>query len=191
MSKALLQFHMRLSELERRLAGTVRHAPVAEVNAAEGWVRLDFGEGDKGKLLSPKIPYAQMAGALKVHSPPSVGQNMTIMAPGGDMRQAVALPMTWSDQNAAPSNKGDENVLTFGSVRMELRGDEIKISIGGFSLTMTADNAVFEVGGVKHEISGGGVDTTGGMIRHDDRNIGSSHKHGGIERGGSLTDPPS
>lgn len=137
-----------VAELEKRLAGTIRHGKVEEVNAAEGWVRINLGQGDNGPLLSPKIPYAQMAGALKVHAPPSKGQQMTFFAPGGDPRQAVALPMTWSNQNKAPSDKGDENVLTFGSARVELRGEEIVVKV---------PRLLIECGGTTFELTGGGI----------------------------------
>ncbi|XOK12629.1 hypothetical protein ACI6PO_06285 [Agrobacterium tumefaciens] len=121
----------RIAALEKRLSSMVRHGPVAEVNPAEGWVRLNLGEGDKGPLLSPKIPYAQMAGALKFHAPPSEGQQMTYFAPSGDPRQAVAFPMTWSDANPSPSGSGEENVMTFGSVTIAIKGDSVKITAGG------------------------------------------------------------
>lgn len=121
----------RIAALEKRLSGMVRHGPVAEVNPAEGWVRLNLGEGDSGPLLSPKIPYAQMAGALKFHAPPSEGQQMTYFAPSGDPRQAVAIPMTWSDANPSPSGSGEENVMTFGSVTIAIKGDSVRITAGG------------------------------------------------------------
>jgi hypothetical protein len=190
MSNPLLDLFIRVASLEKRLAGMVRHGPVEEVNAKERWVRLNLGEGDDGKFVSAKVPYAQIAGDLKVHSAPSKGQNMTMVAPGGDARQAVALPMTWSDKNAAPNDKADEHTLTLGSVRIDLKGDEIKFAIGGFSLTITESAAVFNVGGVEHRISGGGVETTGGTVRHDSKNIGSDHEHTDVLKGGDLTGPP-
>lgn len=188
--RELLRLSNRISEIERRFSQSIRHAPVKEVNAAEGWVRLDLGKGDDGQILSPKIPYAQMAGGLKIHAPPTVGQQMTMFAPGGDPAQAMALPLSWSDQNKTPSDKGDENVLTFGNVRVELRGDEILATIGGFSLSLKASGATFDVGGVTHQITAGGVSTDGGEVQHDGKNIGSSHVHGGVERGGSNTSSP-
>lgn len=191
MIEQLLNLFQRVSDLERRLARMVRHGPVDEVNASEGWVRLNLGEGDEGSLLSPKIPYAQMAGDLKVHSPPSKGQNMTILSAAGDMRQAIALPMTWSDQNASPSDKGDENVLTYGSVRIEIKAEQVKLTIGGFSVMITDDDMTISIGSFEQKISGGGVASTGGKITHDGLNTGSSHNHGGIVRGGDKTDPPS
>lgn len=172
--RELLNLSNRLAELERRFSQTIRHAPVHEVNAAEGWVRLKFGEGKDGPILSDKVPYAQMAGGLKVHAPPTKGQQMTMIAPAGDPAQAVAMPMTWSDKNASPSGKGDENVLTFGDVRIELKGGGLSISVGGVSFSLSAD----------------GFKQSGGRVEHDGQNIGSTHVHGGILPGGADTKTP-
>jgi len=119
----------RLAQIERRLAGMLRHGTVHEVDARSGTVRLRVGGSDAEPVLSPAVPYAQTAGALKVHAPPSVGQQMTIVAPTGDPRQGVALPMTWSQTNPSPSDKSDENVVTFGDARFELRQGELIVKV--------------------------------------------------------------
>lgn len=186
----LLAMSLRLSDLERRLAQSMRHGTVHEVNAAEGWVRLNIGDGDDGPLLSAKVPYSQVAGGLKLHSPPTVGQQMTLLAPGGDPAQAVAMPLTWSESNASPSAAGNEHVLTFGSARIELRGSELVVKMGGFTLNISSSAATFSVGGVTHTISGGGVDTSGGTVKHDGKNVGSTHIHGGVLSGPANTDVP-
>nr|DAO38005.1 MAG TPA: puncturing protein [Caudoviricetes sp.] len=36
----------------------------------------------------------------------------------------------------------------------------------------------------------GPVDIEGERLKHNDRNVGSTHVHSGIERGGADTDPP-
>lgn len=182
----LLELSNRLSRIEARLAGMVRHGPVKEVNAAEGWVRLDLGGG----LLSPKLPYAQVAGGLKIHAPPTEGQQMTAIAPGGDPTQAIALPMTWSDANASPSESGEENVLTYGSVRIELRGDEILATVGGASLRMESDAVTISIGGVSWTLSGSGEQTTGGQVKHNSKNIGDTHRHGDVMPGPAPTGVP-
>jgi len=174
MANPFLDILARIASLEARMAGLFRHAPVAEINAEEQWVRLDLGEGDDGPLLSPKIPYAQIAGALKVHTPPSVGQNMTMFSPTGDPRQAVALPMTWSDQNVSPSQSPDEHVLTFGSVKVWVRSDHIRI----------------EIGGVAWKLSGEGFAQAGGKMGHDALDVGSTHKHRDVTPGPGNTGIP-
>lgn len=171
--RPIVELNNRVSALERRIAGMMRHGKVAEVDTAAGWVRLDIGPGADGPLLSPKVPYAQIAGGLKVHTPPSVGQQMTLMSPTGDSRQAVAIPMTWSDQNTSPGD-GVDPVLTYGAVRIDLAPDGVTIAVGGVSV----------------EISGDGVRINGGKVTHDGKNIGSDHKHSGVEPGPGLSNVP-
>jgi phage baseplate assembly protein V len=169
------QMAARLTALETRVAGMVRRGKVAEVDPAQGLVRLELGEGQGGeKFLSPWLPYAQMAGALKVHAPPSVGQQMTIMSEGGDARQGVALPMTWSDAEPSPGSDGGTNVITFGDCRIELTGGGLKITAGGATV----------------EISGAGLSVTGGEVRHNGTNIGDTHIHGGVVPGSATTNVP-
>lgn len=174
MSNPFLEFNARIAALENRMTQMMRPAPVHEVNAAEHWVRLKLGDGENGPLLSPKIPYAQIAGGLKVHAPPTVGQNMMQFSPGGDTRQAIAVPMTWSDANASPSGSAEENVLTFGSVRIELKGGGLKVTVGGVSVDITGDGVTF----------------TGGQIDHDGHLIDRTHVHTEVTPGGALSGPP-
>jgi len=125
----LVEMAGRIADLERRMSGMLRHGTVEEVDTKKQIVRLKHGNDvDGNPFLSPWIPYAQHAGALKVHTPPSKGQQYTIQAPNGDWQQAVAVPMTWSDQNKSPSEKDDENVLTFGDVTITIKGDQVTIA---------------------------------------------------------------
>ena len=143
--RELVEAVARVAELERRVAGMVRHGTVEQVDPQKQRVRLRLGGTDDKPFIGPWVPYAQIAGALKVHTPPSVGQQMTLLSPTGDPRQAVALPMTWSNQNASPSQKGDEHVLTFGSCRIELRGNEIIVKVP--RLFVECDGSTFELTG--------------------------------------------
>lgn len=189
--RELVELASRVAELERRYAGAMRHGTVEEVDPAKQIVRLNFGKDVEGKpFLSPWIPYAQIAGALKVHTPPSKGQQFTLLSPTGDWQQAVALPMTWSDKNTSPSSNGDENVLTYGNVRATIKDDLTQVDVGGTVLEVTSDHVKITVGGVTVEFSGDGVAITGGKVTHDGKNIGSSHIHGGVVPGGGVTDVP-
>ena len=189
--RELVELASRVAELERRFSGTMRHGTVEEVDSGKQTVRLNFGKDVEGKpFLSPWVPYAQIAGALKVHTPPSKGQQFTLLSPAGDWQQAVALPMTWSDQNQSPSSNGDENVLTYGNVRATIKDDLTQVDVGGTVLEVTSGRVKITVGGVMVEISGDGVAITGGKVTHDGKNIGSTHIHGGVVPGGGLTDIP-
>lgn len=181
----------RIAEVERKQAGMMRHGTVAEVDPEAGTIRLKLGTSDAGgDFLSPSIPYSQMAGALKAHIPPSVGQQFTLIAPSGDWRQAVAVPMTWSNDNASPSSSGDENVLTYGDVKLLLDAGTVRAEIGGMTFELTEDAATVSVGGVTFEVSGGGVAITGGSVTHNGTDIGDTHIHGGVMSGPATTSVP-
>lgn len=125
LDQILVRMLNRIDRLERRAESMMAHGTVAQVDPAKGRVRLRLGGSDDKPFLSPWIPYAQIAGALKVHTPPSVGQQMTAISPCGDLRQACALPMTFSEANASPSQSGEENVVTYGGFRLTLKGDAL------------------------------------------------------------------
>lgn len=164
----------RVEDIERRMRGAFRQGTVADVDPASGTVRLKLGENDQGAYLSAPIPYAQTAGAVKFHNPPSVGQQMMAMSPGGDLRQAVAMPLGFSEGNASPSGAGDQHVMTFGSVTITLTGDGVTIASGGVSVV----------------IDGSGLSVTGGQVTHNGTDIGDSHTHSGITPGPSRTGDP-
>ena len=141
----LVELASRVAELERRFSGMMRHGTVEEVDPNKQRIRLNFGKDEDGApFLSPWIPYAQIAGALKIHTPPSKGQQFTSMSANGDWQQAVALPMTWSNQNPSPSSSGDENVLTFGDVRIEIRKNEVILKIGPTVAKLTGSKIILQ-----------------------------------------------
>lgn len=174
--RELVELAARIAELERRFSGMMRHGTVAEVDTTTQRIRLDFGpaHGASGRFLSPWIPYAQFSGALRLHTPPSVGQQFTAMSPNGDFQQAVAVPLTHSSANPSPSTAADQNVLSFGSVTVTLAEDSLEVSVGG----------------VRFKVDGANVEITGGEIRHNGRNIGDSHIHNGVSSGPSVTGTP-
>lgn len=144
--RELIELAQDVADLKRRFAGMVRHGTVEEVDTEKQVMRLKMGEGPDGPFLSPWVPYNQVAGALKIHSPPSKGQQMTLFSPTGDWRQGLTFPFTWSDQNKSPSDKPDEHVATFGDFRLELRGNELIIEVprlfikcGGSTFELTGE----------------------------------------------------
>lgn len=180
----LAELVARVAELERRHAQQDRYGTVKQRRIRNGQVeiRMAIGQNDDGgDLLSPWIPWASQAGATQAHVPPSEGQQVRLRAPGGDYRQAVAEPFTWSNTTPVPSQSLDENVIARGQVRIEMRDGELVIK---------APKLRIEAGGVSHEITAAGVKTTGGKVEHDGRSIGSDHRHGGVEPGAGQTAEP-
>ena len=190
--REIVELVARVTDLERRLAGMMRHGTVAEVDPARQRVRLDFGpaHGRDGQFLSPWVPYAQFSGALKVHTPPTVGQQLTAMSPTGDFQQAVAVPLTHHASNPSPSEAADQNVMTYGNVIMTLADDLVRSEVGGLTFEFTSAQAQITVGDVTFSVSRAGVEITGGTVTHNGKNIGATHIHGGVSSGPSTTGVP-
>ena len=187
----LVELASRVAELERRFSGLMRPGTVEEVDPAQQIMRLNFGEGENGEpFLSPWVPYAQIAGALKVHTPPSKGQQFTLLSPSGDWQQAVGLPLTWSNQNKSPSEECDEHVLTFGQVKGTIKEKLFETKVGDTTVEQTDSKVTIKVGDVSVEVSASGVSIKGGRVEHDEKNIGSSHRHKDVEPGSALTGVP-
>lgn len=165
--RELAELAMQVAELQRKVANMFRHGTVAEVNTAEGLVRLKVGETEDGDFKAPWVPYAQMAGAVKAHVPPSVGQQMTVLAPSGDWKQGVAVPMTWSNANASPGS-GADPVITYGAVRVDLRTDGLKAAVGG---------SFIEIVDGKISLSADLVHALGALLKHNAKSVGDTHGH--------------
>lgn len=175
MNGVVSRFLQRIIELERRVGGQTIRGKVVEVDPAKKTARIQIGTDEDGApVLSPALPYKQVAGALKFHQPPSVGQTMSITSASGDIQQGLLEPLHWSDDNQSPSDEGNANVMTFGDVT-------VRIETGGIVAT---------IGGVTFRFDGNGFIQTGGQQVHDDLNVGSTHVHGGIVVGGQDTLTP-
>lgn len=164
--REIVELVARVTDLERRVAGVMRHGTVAEVDPGRQRMRLDFGpaHGGQGRFLSPWLPYAQFSGALRVHTPPTVGQQFTVMSPSGDFQQAVAVPLTHHAGNPSPSTAGDENVITYGNVRMTLSDDLVHVDVGGSLLKMTAAEITLSTHGSSIVLNADGVTINGARI---------------------------
>jgi phage baseplate assembly protein V len=180
MSSQIESLVHRVAALERLARGNCRQGTVAQVDPAAGTVRLRFGGNEHGDYLSAPIPYAQTAGAMRIHSPPSVGQQMMTMAPGGDLRQAIAMPLGFSSATPSPSGAGNQHVMTFGSATLTLSAGSLTIKIGGSTVVIDASGLTVN----------GNLVVAGGGVTNNGKDIGSTHTHGGIRSGGSSTSPP-
>ena len=86
------------------------------------------------------------------------------MSPSGDFQQAVAVPLTHHEGNPSPSTAGDENVITYGNVRMTLADDLARVDVGGSILKMTAAEITLSTNGSNIVLNAGGVTINGARI---------------------------
>jgi len=144
----LIGFDFTVTELQRRFENSQRPGVVHEVDPAKQRVRLLLGGTEASPFLSPWVPYSQVAGELKVHSPPSKGQQMIFVCPDGDFRRGYAVPFTWSNQNPSPSSRGDEHVTTYGKSKQTVRKGQIRQEVGPQAAHEVLEKAVSsKVGG--------------------------------------------
>lgn len=127
LGRMIARMAARIDALERRFETSQHHGTVHEVDTAKSRVRLKLGEVNGEPVIGPWVPYAQVAGAVKAHVPPSVGQQMTAISPSGDPRQAIALPMTFSNENPSPGSSADP-VITYGDFTFTLEPDRLTVN---------------------------------------------------------------
>ncbi|WP_353981695.1 phage baseplate assembly protein V [Salinicola endophyticus] len=88
------------AELARLLENLIRIGTVAQIDHAAVRVRVQCGE-----LLTDWLPWlTARAGQTRTWNPPTLGEQVLLLAPGGELRGAVVLSAINSDTVPAPSH---------------------------------------------------------------------------------------
>lgn len=174
-----------INELERRQNNMFREGEIAEVDYEKGTAILKDGD-----VESPAASWLTRAGAVRDWNPVTVGERAILFSPTGDLERAFILPGGFSEKFQQNHNEGGQPRRTIGAYSITESAEGLKIEVGGTTLTVTASGMQLEAGGVSFKLTGEGFVQEGGAQMHDEKNVGSSHVHGGIRRGDSLTDPP-
>jgi phage baseplate assembly protein gpV len=141
-----LDYH--LAEMERRLANVVRLGTVKEVDPAKGKVRVEIAKDPEGlPVLTPWLKWSERAGKIKTWLPPSVGEQVKVIAPSGDLAQGWVDAGGFSDANPAPSSDGSEHVVTIDDITFKMRGNRGSLAIkDGGRAEVTPQIAKLKVG---------------------------------------------
>lgn len=109
--------------------------------------RIQVGVDEDGNVVkSPWRPYVQIAGARKVYSPPSVGEQLMFHSPDGDFEQGYFVPLTFSNKVPAPSQDPNTDIDQRGaSIRIQKDGD-VQQQVNKASWRLTQDNIHHRVG---------------------------------------------
>lgn len=129
--RIILGLQADIAALKRMVAGNLRFGTVKSVDTDKKHVQLMLLNDQGQEFLSPWRPWGEIAGEEKSWRPPTEGQQMMLVAPRGDMRQAVALPLTYSDDNEAPSSDADARILAAfggGKLLFDGGGDRVELS---------------------------------------------------------------
>lgn len=75
------------AEADRRIGNLMQVGRIVEIDTATGRARVQVGD-----LLTPPLQVVQIrSGAIRLHWMPSVGEQVTIAAPSGDMARAFVM----------------------------------------------------------------------------------------------------
>lgn len=164
----IADLYARIAELQRRIDGQNRTGLVTEVNAKDGWARVDLGPDPvTGEpMISAKVPWEEPAmGAIKWHIPPKVGEQVRVRSETGDLSDArIAVGSVPSDANRRPHDKEDEHVRTVGNVRVLEKDGMVHIDVGGAIVEVTPGRTTInsaEIVLVGHVIVRGNMDQVG------------------------------
>lgn len=165
-----VEMQRRVFELERRAANRKRTGTVQEVDLKKGVARVLIESDGERPFLSPAMPWKEIAaGGISTHIPPTIGQQVDVVSESGDLTDGIIDFSTHSNANPRPHD-GPEAVVVHGATRFVISDGKVDI---------TADVTV-----------NGNLQVNGKSMRHNEKNVGDSHTHGGIEPGGANTDEP-
>lgn len=161
-----------LTELDRRVANMIRIGKIKEVDIDNKVVTVDLGTEDGPEHVTDWLPWgARRAGSDRTWDPPDVGEQVVVIAPGGELDQAFVGHALFSDDFPANGSDAKDRRITFkdGSV-IEFDRDASKLNV-----TLN-DNAVFtlKIGSMEIKVTKDGAEIGKGgptkFATRDDRN---------------------
>jgi phage baseplate assembly protein V len=201
-----------LVELSRQLANLIRLGHVAEVDHAAARIRVQ-----SGGLLSTWIPWVTpRAGFTRVWNPPTVGEQVLILSPSGELAAGVALAGLYQSAHPAPSDSPTLHRMTFpdgavidydhASHHLEVTGITTAHVIASASITLDAPmtyvtgqldveglityrDGIAGTGGSHGNHVTGSINVVSGDLTADAISL-KTHVHGGVQSGGATTGAP-
>lgn len=191
-----------LPDMERRIANMVRDGVIVAVDLPNKSVRVESGDITTAWL---KWPAGRAGPGKRRWDPPEVGEQVTMISPSGDLRQARVIPGLYQDDYDAPSadgNKdmtvyGDGTVIEYDRATHTLTADvtaagSITLRVGGTTLilrngqaTLVADDVMVQA---PQTTFTGNVAIAGGLSVAGGGTGGTSTMTGNLQiEGGSLT----
>jgi phage baseplate assembly protein V len=110
-----MQSSFSLSDLFRRVANLIRIGKIVEVDGAQVKVEI-------GKVKTNWLPIVSTAGDTNCWIPISVGEQVVVLSPFGEISQSVVLRSIHYNMHDAPENKND--ILFNAKTDMKANGEK-------------------------------------------------------------------
>lgn len=127
-----------LSELRRLIGNIIRLGTISGIDYANTAVRVKTGENNTDWLQWG----TRRAGNVKEWDPPSIGEQVVIVSPGGNLAAGIVYPALYSDDNPTPSSSPTlhKRVYPDGAViEYEFASHRLLASLPGGTATVKAD----------------------------------------------------
>ncbi|MCM2567788.1 phage baseplate assembly protein V [Janthinobacterium kumbetense] len=126
-----------LSDLSRLLQNLIRLGTIAEVNGTKARVRL-------GPTLTTEwLKWAtRRAGSTRTWSAPTVGEQVIVLSPGGDLTRGIILPALYSQAFDAPESSPTIHTTHYPDgavVQYDHAAHALTANLPGGTATITAD----------------------------------------------------
>jgi phage baseplate assembly protein V len=174
-----------VTELDRRLSNLIRLGTVQEVNYLLALVRVKSGD-----ILTGWLPWlTQRAGGDISWHAPEIGEQVVILAPSGELNQAVVLMSLYQALMPAPVAAVDKHHTVYSDgavIEYDRAAHHLQVILpDGATVQLTSPGGI--------NISGN-INLTGTLTASVDVIANGislhNHKHGGVTAGGAQTDVP-
>ncbi len=109
------ELEYRVRELERLVANLIRVATIVAVDPAAARASVRFGAG-VNRIETAMLPWlTQRAGNDRTWWAPSVGEQVVLFSPSGDLAQGVILPAVYAAAAPAPASSPDVHRTLYAS----------------------------------------------------------------------------
>lgn len=168
----------------------IRIGTIASVDLAAKRCTVAYGDDDDGEAETPPVRWlAPRAGRTKISSPPSVGEQVVLLCPDGQIAAGIALLGLEQDSFPLPDAKADETVTEYPDG-----------ALIGYDAEMHALTAILPAGGTVIIDAAGGITLRGNVTVEgtvtvsEDVTAGGvslkNHRHGNVQAGTAQTGTP-
>lgn len=168
----------------------IRIGTITSVDLAAKRCTVTYGDDEDGEAETPPVRWlAARAGRTKVSSPPSIGEQVVLLCPDGQIAAGVALLGLEQDSFPLPIAKADETIMEYPDG-----------ALIGYDAETHALTAILPAGGTAMIDAAGGITLRGNVTVEgtvtvsDDVTAGGvslkNHKHGNVQAGAAQTGTP-